>query len=833
MAQSDKSTFDSKNLKVAWELIDNNYQNQSRSLSAVTLTNTGKESFPATGWSLYFNASPNITVRDEQAPVRVEHVNGDLLRLVPTENSRSIAAGDSQRIEFAGRGRITSTSNAPVGFYLVWDSAPNKGLPVQSEIRSPDPATADKTNAAGWITPALVYEQNKVIQDLPAEKLPKVFPTPAEYTETGKAFTLTSAIPIVADNAFRREADLLATHLATVFSKKPVVQTTGKGNAIRLQKKEGLGPEAYELQVSGQGIVISATTPAGIFYGTQSLKTLIPPTALAKKQTSVAIPAVTVSDAPRFGHRAFMMDVGRNFQPKEQVLKTLDLMGLYKLNVLHFHFNEDEGWRLEIPGLPELTEVGAKRGHTLDNKKSLQPSYGSGPDVENKTGSGYYSRADFIQILKYANDRHIRVIPEIETPGHARAAIKSMDARYERLMKEGKKEAAEQYLLRDLNDKSVYRSVQHWNDNVINVALPSTYAFLEKVVDETLKMYKEAGAPIHMIHFGGDEVPQGVWEQSPAVQALMQRNPEIKSTDDLWYYYFGKVNDMLKARKLNLYGWEEIGLRKTQVNGKNVYVPNPDFADENFHVDVWNNLTGNEDLAYRMANAGYKVILTNVTNLYLDLSYQRAFEETGLNWGGYLDIDKPFYFIPYDYYKNVKVNANNEPADLSVFEGKERLTEAGKKNIIGLQAPLWSEMVTSPARFEYMLLPKLLGLAERAWSKDPAWATEADNAKSEALYNQAWTEFVNVLGKRELPRLDHYAGGFRYRIPTAGAVVENGRVVANVQLPGLVIRYTTDGSEPTTKSQVYKEPIAAKGTVKLRVFNTTGRGGRTVTVENT
>ncbi|MHC2992133.1 beta-N-acetylhexosaminidase, partial [Pontibacter sp. HJ8] len=549
--------------------------------------------------------------------------------------------------------------------------------------------------------------------------------------------------------------------------------------------------------------------------------------------TSVAIPAVTVSDAPRFGHRAFMMDVGRNFQPKEQVLKTLDLMGLYKLNVLHFHLNEDEGWRLEIPGLPELTEVGAKRGHTQDNKKNLQPSYGSGPDVENKIGSGHYTRADFIEILKYAKDRHIRVIPEIETPGHARAAIKSMDARYDRLMKEGKKQAAEQYLLRDLEDKSVYRSVQNWDDNVINVALPSTYAFLEKVVDETLKMYKEAGAPIDMIHFGGDEVPPGVWEKSPAVQALMKSNPEIKSTDDLWYYYFGKVNDLLKARKLNLYGWEEIGLRKTQVNGKNVYVPNPDFADENFHVDVWNNLTGNEDLAYKMANAGYKVVLTNVTNFYLDLSYQKAFEESGLNWGGYLDLDKPFYFIPLDYYKNVKVNANNEPADLTVFEGKERLTEAGRKNIIGLQAPLWSEMVTSPAQFEYMLLPKLLGLAERAWSKDPAWATEADNAKSEALYNQAWTEFVNVLSKRELPRLDHYAGGFRYRIPTAGAVVENGRIVANVQLPGMVIRYTTDGSEPTQKSKAYKEPIASKGTVKLRVFNRAGRGGRTVTVENT
>ncbi|MHC2992708.1 hypothetical protein OB13_14370, partial [Pontibacter sp. HJ8] len=249
MAQSAKSTFDPKSLQVAWELVDNNYQNQSQSLSTITLKNTGKAPFPATGWSLYFNGSANIAVREGQAPVRVEHVNGDLLRLIPTENSKSIAAGDSQRIELVGRGRVNSTSNAPVGFYLVWDNAPNKGLPVKSEIRQPDPATVGKINAAGWITPALVYEQNETIADLPAEKLPKVFPTPANYTETGKTFTLTAAIPIVADNAFKREAALLANHLSTVLTKKPVVQTTGKGTAIRLQKKEGLGPEAYELQV--------------------------------------------------------------------------------------------------------------------------------------------------------------------------------------------------------------------------------------------------------------------------------------------------------------------------------------------------------------------------------------------------------------------------------------------------------------------------------------------------------------------------------------------------------------------------------------------------------
>ena len=131
-----------------------------------------------------------------------------------------------------------------------------------------------------------------------------------------------------------------------------------------------------------------------------------------------------------------------------------------------------------------------------------------------------------------------------------------------------------------------------------------------------------------------------------------------------------------------------------------------------------------------------------------------------------------------------------------------------------------------------MLLPKLLGLAERAWSPDPVWATETDARKSETAYNQAWSEFVNILGKRELPRLNYYAGGFNYRIPTAGAKVENGKVVANVQLPGMEVRYTTNGTEPTKNSQLYTGPISEKGTVKLKVFDPSGRAGRAVTVEN-
>lgn len=819
--------LDTKDITLSWEVVEEKHQGKNQALSALTIKNTGKVAMPAQGWTLYFHGSPSFKPKaGEAAPVKVEHINGDYLRMTPTQSFKGLAAGASQRIEFVSAGQVINEFRAPLGFYLVWDQDKTKGYPIPLDIIRPTHTAID------WLTPQDIYSQNQEIKDIAGEKLTKIFPTPAQYQETGQTFTLTQAVPVVADKAFQKEAGLLAVHLGKIFGQKPAVKSAGTGKAIRIQQKAGMGPEAYELTVTSQEVVISATTPAGAFYGTQSLKTLLPPQALAKKQKSVQVPGVQVKDEPRFGHRAYMMDVARNFQPKEEVLKVLDLMALYKINVFHFHFSDDEGWRLEIPGLPELTQVGGRRGHTEDEKDFLTPAYGSGPDVDKLSGSGFYTRADFVEILKYARDRHIRVIPEIETPGHARAAIKAMDSRYARLLREGKKAEAEQYMLRDLQDKSVYRSVQNFNDNVMNVALPSTYNFLEKVTEELLGMYKEAGAPIQTIHFGGDEVPHGVWEKSPAVQELIATNSKVKNVDDLWYYYFGKVIDMLKDRGLYLSGWEEVGLTKVRKNGRLSYVANPDFVNDNVHVDIWNNRGENIDLPYRMANSGYKVVLTNVSHFYMDLAYQKNYDELGHNWGGYLDVDKPFYFIPFDYMKSMRLNENNDPIPPSVFANKEQLKPEARANIVGLQAPLWSEIVKSPERLEYMLLPKLLGLAERAWAPDPSWATNPESAQSKAAYKQAWSEFVNVLGKRELPRLSYYAGGFNYRIPTVGAKVENGKVLANVQLPGFTVRYTTDGSEPTAKSKIYSGPVSEKGAIKFKVFDASGRAGRVVTVEN-
>lgn len=814
-------TFVADDLELTWNIVESNYKNSNETLSQLTIENKGKVQFPAKGWTIYFNGSNPRLQNKEEAPIIIEQINGDYFKLLLKPDYGGIAPGEKLQVLVLSRALKNYTDHAK-GFYIVFDHQTSLGIPIKYKTGSLVDHTPKEKELANKI-----YQENSLINNIPLAELPPVFPTPSYYKYAEGSFTLTAAVKIVAAAQFKKEADYLAQELKNVFGKAPIIAASGASGII-LQLDKNIKSEGYEIKITPKNVFIKAANNAGVFYAIQSLKTMFPPKTWASKQSAIKLKAVAIKDAPRFAHRAFMMDVSRNFQPKAQVIKLIDLLALYKINVLHMHFNDDEGWRIEIPGLPELTEVGARRGHTLNEEDRIFPAYGSGPDVNNAAGTGFFSRKDYIEILKYATARHVQVIPEFETPGHARAAIKAMNARYAKFISKGDSIQAKKYLLRDLNDQSKYRSVQGWDDNVINPALPSVYTFLEKITDEIISMYKEAGAPIKTIHFGGDEVPEGVWEKSPAVKQLMAQDKTIENVDEMWHYYFKKVSQILKSRNLYLSGWEEIGMKKTLVNGKKQMVLDERFINENFHTDVWNNLHGNEDLAYKMANAGYKVVLTNVTNMYLDLAYNGCYNEPGQYWGGYVDVNKPYSFIPHNYYKNQKEDFLGQPLKAGYFDGKERLTAEGRKNIVGIQAPLWSEIITTKGQFEYLLLPKLFGLAERAWAVDPQWATETDAAKSELLYQKDWSVFLNTLSKKELPRLDHYAGGFSYRIPTVGVVVENSTVKANVQLPSFTIRYTTDGTEPTTNSPIYNNQGVNTSNLKLRVFNQNGRGGQTV-----
>jgi len=837
VARGSQLSNDTSQLAVSWQPLENNYLGKEQALSALEIKNNGTKPIPKDGWKLYFNFVRIITPKSTNDKLAITHINGDLFCISPTRSFEGLAPGAHIRYEMISNSWLVNSSDAPQGFYLVWD-ADNTIQPL-GNVAVLAPADEKKFFRVGGdkeTSPEMIFEQNELIPDIPEKDLTKIFPTPSFYQEGDELFHISDQTAIVYDDDFEQEAILLNTAIAGLLGKQLKIAGAAKdvSNAIRLQKEPTLSGEAYELVVSTMGITIKSATPAGIFYGMQSLKTMISPHYYAVKSDRIAVKAVVVKDKPRFEYRALMLDVARNFQPKEQIKKTLDLMALYKLNTLHFHLNDDEGWRLEIPPLPELTAVSSKRGHIVGGAYSnLPPSYGSGPLIGQSSGSGYYNKSDFIEILRYAAERHIRVVPEIETPGHARAAIKAMEARYHRLLKEGDKQNAEKYLLRNFDDQSTYQSVQKWNDNVMDVTMPSVYAFLETVTDELIAMYKEAGVTLNTIHFGGDEVPKGVWEKSPSYALLKTTNAHIRSTDDLWDYFFDRIYLLLKKKNLYLSGWEEVALHKVSVEGKKKWTPNTDFTNRNIHVNVWNNLLGNEDLAYRLANSGYKVILSFVSNFYFDMAYYKQFNEPGFYWGGFTELDKPFSFIPFNYLRNQQKNYLGRQLQDSVLAHATKLTDYGKTNIVGVQGLLWSETVKNTGQMEYLLLPRLLALAERAWSKSPQWAEESDSVKSKHAYDASLAKFFNIAGKRELKRLDYYGGGLAYRIPAPGFKKIGNYVSANCQLPGFIIRYTTDGSTPTANSPIYHSPLKVDGNLVFRAFNSKGRGSSISKFQNT
>lgn len=360
----------------------------------------------------------------------------------------------------------------------------------------------------------------------------------------------------------------------------------------------------------------------------------------------------------------------------------------------------------------------------------------------------------------------------------------------------------------------------------MNPALEATYTFIETVIAEVARLHREAGQPLRYLHAGGDEVPNGAWEKSPAAEAA-RKAAGAEHVRDLWFPFYARVEKILAAHKIGIAGWEEIGLRLTTANGRTRYEPNPDFANRQWRTYVWNNLgRDGQDLAYRLANRGYEVVLTPVTHLYFDLAYNRNPEERGLHWGGYVDVDKPFQFIPFDYMRNLREDARGLPIDPATFTGAEQLTPEGARNIVGVQGSLWSEVLYSDGRLEEMLLPKLFGLAERAWAPEPDWSLERQAARASELYRNAWSSFATAVGKRELPRLVADYPGLTYRIPTPGlSITADSAVAANLQLPGFVLRYTTDGSEPTVTSPVMSGPVRATGTVTVAAFDGTGRRG--------
>jgi len=809
-------------LRMRWELLRNEYTRQypeGRTLARMILSNRDSQPLPADGWTLYFNSMDGVVTGSLPSKVRLEQVAGNLYRMRPDPGFAGLAPGQSLNVDYQHPQAVIKMARAPIGPYLVYDAQPELGVNIADFALLPVALPQDMDRPGGahkLVSAADTYRANSRAERLPAASLPPVLPTPLRLEQGKGSLRLARAPTVTADAALAREAALARS----LFPSK----LAAGGPALRLSvgKVDGqTSPEAYSLSVRSSGITIVGNSAAGVAYGVQSLRDLLPlPDAAAAGGVALTLPEVTIVDAPRFAYRGFQLDVGRNFHTKETVFKWLDLMARYKLNKFHFHLTEDEGWRLEIAGLPELTDIGAVRGHSAKPGVRLQPAYGSGADPADAHGSGYYSRADYIAILRYAAARHIEVIPEIEMPGHARAAVQAMEARYHRLKAAGDPDAA-RYLLNDFADKSVYKSPQLYNDHVLNPGLESSFTFVQHVVNEVVALHREAGVPLHTIHMGGDELPNGAWEKSPAAHAAMARL-KLESTADLWDYFYERVDGMLRAHGLYTSGWEELAARKTTLHGRNKLIPNPRFTRQGFTAWVWNNTEGAEDLAYRLANAGYDIVLAPVTKLYMDMAYNANPEEPGMNWGAYVELQDTYDFIPFDYLKNASASAR---------VGKDGLTDYGKRRVRGLEATLFTETLRDPAGIDYLVMPRLLAVAERAWAPDPAWATELDPAKAAALHRSAWSGFVNALGQRVLPRLDLDGSGVAYRIAPPGLLLDGERVLVNHVLPGITLRYTLDGSTPTAASKLVEGPIAGRGVLQVAAFDRNGRPGAVARLE--
>ncbi len=814
-------------IKLRWELVRTvfDYSGSHGSTQArLILQNLDTQPLPARGWSLYLNLMDGVVTGPLPGNLLLEQVSANLFRIRPTAGFAGVAAGQTLNIDYVHPHLVIKLALAPAGPYLVYDAAPDVGQTIADyqllPVTRPEQLNKGNSGAKPVVTPQDTYRRNTSADLLPAAALPPVFPTPLSLQRGDGTLHLAASPAIVAPASLGNEAALARSLFG---ANVPVSGAAGAAGAAPLRLSTGKVPgqtstEAYTLTIDGKGIAIVGNSAAGVAYGLQSLRDLMPLPDAA--QNGIDLPQLQITDAPRFGYRGFQLDVARNFHTKETVFKWLDLMARYKLNKFHFHLTDDEGWRLEIPGLPELTSIGAVRGHSAKPGVRLQPAYGSGPDPKDPSGSGYYTRADYIEILRYAAARHIEVIPEVEMPGHARAAVKAMEARYHRLKAAGNPDAAK-YLLNDLDDKSQYKSAQLYTDNVINPGLESSYTFIDHVLEQIVAMHRAARAPLHTIHVGGDELPRGAWEKSPVSRALM-RKKNLETTADLWDHFYDRVDGMLKKRGLYASGWEELAGRVTTLRGQSKLIPNPLFTQRGFSAYVWNNTEGAEDLAYRLANAGYDVVLAPVTKMYMDMSHNPNPEEPGVNWGAYVELDTVYDFIPLDYMKNA-----NPP-----LIGKDGLTDYGKRHIRGMEATLFTETIRDPSRIDYLVMPRLLAVAERAWAPDPAWATETDAAKAAVLHRAAWSGFVNVLGQRVLPRLDLEQTGVAYRIAPPGLMLDSGQVLANHVLPGITLRYTCDGSAPTASSKLVDGAIADKGVIQVAAFDRNGRAGLVSRIEN-
>jgi len=506
----------------------------------------------------------------------------------------------------------------------------------------------------------------------------QLIPQPVEVKQLSGTCSLTNSSTISYNKA---EAEKVALMLAdklnvpTGFAIKP---HTGKSGTIQLNlvnlPDERIGSEGYTI-VSGEGtIIISANHPAGLFYGVQTLLQLLPKEIENKSvvKANWAVPAVRITDYPRFGWRGIMLDVSRHFFTKEEVKLYIDQLSRFKFNTFHWHLTDDNGWRIEIKSLPKLTKVGAWRVPRIGEfNKRAAPEPG-----EAATYGGFYTHEDIREIIRYAQERFITIVPEIDVPGHSMAAI----AAYPELS-----------CTKDPNIKVNPGSpFAEWYgdgtfkmliDNTLNPSDEKVYEFLDKVFTELAALF-----PGPYIHVGGDECYKGYWEKDPGCRALMKQL-NLSHIEELQGYFMRRLDDMLKSKGKKLLGWDEIlegGISPTAT------------------VMSWRGING----GIEAAKMGHDVVMTPTTYAYLD--YQQG-EPT---------IEPPIYSSLF-----LKQCYNFEP----VPEGIEA------RYILGGQGNLWTEQIPTLRHAQYMTYPRAWALAEVYWTprEEKNWDSFVDRVETQ------------------------------------------------------------------------------------------------------
>ena len=764
------------------------------------LTNKGNKSL-ADDWVIYFNQTPIYYQQPINAPLEIECIGSTYYKMYPTEHYQALAPGETLSFTILSEGNVINVSSVPEGAYIVVTDEKGKmlqpqNIPIEIGLFTPDAQWIRSKNSFPYADGNYLYKQNDDFSKPVDCDILSLFPTPKKVEKAGGVSTFSPKVGLKFDGVFKEEALLLKKQLTSQLG--CTVSDKDEETIIELKKTEHPATcqcpdEYYEIVIKNNLLTLKANDAHGIFNACQTLVALLDNMKLA----SSPLPNLHITDYPDMGHRGIMLDVARNFTKKTDLLKLIDILSFYKMNVLHLHLSDDEAWRVEIPGLEELTEIASRRGHTTDELTCLYPAYAWGWNEADSTSlaNGYYSRSDFMDILKYAKERHIRIIPEIDIPGHSRAAIKAMNARYRKYI-DTDQPKAEEYLLIDFADTSQYLSAQNFTDNVINVAMPSTYRFLEKVIDEIGRMYQDAGVELLAFHVGGDEVPEGIWEGSAICRTFMKEHGLAKIRD-LKDYFLEQILEMLDKRNIQAVGWQDIVMKPDNT-------VNEHFRNSKVLNYCWNTIPeqGGDEVPYKLANAGYPIILCNVGNFYLDMAYCYHVEEPGLRWGGYVDEYVTFDMLPFDIYKSLRRNLKGESVDVkTASNGKQPLTKEGYKNIKGLSRQIWAETIRSFEQIEYYLFPKVFGLVERAWNAQPSWALSPDSK----VYVDAKRKYNAGIVTYELPRLAKR--GINFRVSPPGIIVKDGLLLANTANPNAVIRYTTDGNEPNENSVLWKEPI--------------------------